>query len=346
MILGLVDAAVTAGAPQSMACAQLGLEPRTLQRWRDQDIGDDGRAGPKHSPANKLTAKERARVLEVANAPENRDLSPQQIVCKLATQGEFIASESTFSRVLREEKQMGHREPSQPPKKRHRPEEYVATGPNQVWSWDITYLRLPVRGMFLYFYVVVDIWSRKIVAWTIELVESAEHAEAMIAAACEREGVRRDQLVIHSDNGAPMKAATLLAFFQTLGILPSRSRPGVSNDNPYSEALFRTVKYRPEYPRKPFESLEHARRWATWFVDWYNTVHLHSATKFVTPEQRHTGEDVEILAKRDVVYRAARSRNPNRWTGNTRDWSHVKTVVLNPAQRASAVASDSEKEAA
>ena len=156
MILGLVDEAVASGARQEKACALLNIEPRTLQRWRGQDIGDDGRAGPKHPPANKLTAQERARVLEIANAPENRDLSPQQIVCRLATQGEYVASESTFSRVLREEKQMGHREPSQPPKKRHRPEEYVATGPNQVWSWDITYLRLPVRGMFLYFYVVVD----------------------------------------------------------------------------------------------------------------------------------------------------------------------------------------------
>jgi putative transposase len=331
MILGLIDEAVARGARQEKACALLNIEARTLQRWRRQDIGDDGRAGPKHPPANKLTAPERARVLDVANGPENRDLSPKQIVPRLADQGEYVASESSFYRILREEKQMGHREPSRPPSKPYRPEEYVATGPNQVWSWDITYIRTPVRGLFFYFYVVVDIYSRKIVAWTIQAEESAEHAEAMIAAACEREGVQRDQLVIHSDNGAPMKAATLLAFLQAIGVVPSFSRPSVSNDNPYSESLFRTVKYRPEYPRKPFESIEHARRWATWFVGWYNATHRHSSIKFVTPEQRHTGQDVEILAKRASLYAEAKARNPQRWTGETRDWSHIEKVVLNPA---------------
>jgi putative transposase len=240
MILGLIDETVAAGARQSRACAQLHLEARTLQRWRQQGIGDDGRAGPKHSPANKLTAKERARVLDVANSPENRDLSPKQIVPWLADQGEYVASESTMYRILREEEQMGHREPSRPPSKPYRPQEYVATGSNQVWSWDITYLRMQVRGMFFYFYVVMDVWSRKLVAWTIEAEESAEHAEAMIAAACEREGVRRDQLVIHSDNGAPMKAATLLAFLQAIGVVPSFSRPSAtSRTSTLRQALIR-----------------------------------------------------------------------------------------------------------
>jgi transposase InsO family protein len=325
VILGLVDEAVAA---------------RTLQRWRDQDIGDDGRAGPKSPPSNKLTAKERARVLEVANCPENRDLSPKQIVPQLADLGEYVASESTIYRVLREEEQMGHREPSRAPSKPYRPEEYVATGPNQVWSWDITYLRTPVRGMFFYLYVVMDIWSRKVVGWTIEKEESAEHALAMMAAACEREGVRRDQLVIHSDNGSPMKSATLLAFLQCVGVVPSFSRPSVSNDNPYSESLFRTAKYRPEYPRHPFESLEHARRWATWFVAWYNTEHRHSSIKFVTPQQRHDGSDREILAKRTSLYEEAKANNPNRWSGGIRDWSHVDKVVLNPSLNSNEVAEE------
>jgi putative transposase len=340
VILGLVDEAVAAGARQSRACAQLNIEARTLQRWRDQDIGDDGRAGPKSPPSNKLTAKERARVLEVANCPENRDLSPKQIVPQLADLGEYVASESTIYRVLREEEQMGHREPSRAPSKPYRPEEYVATGPNQVWSWDITYLRTPVRGMFFYLYVVMDIWSRKVVGWTIEKEESAEHALAMMAAACEREGVRRDQLVIHSDNGSPMKSATLLAFLQCVGVVPSFSRPSVSNDNPYSESLFRTAKYRPEYPRHPFESLEHARRWATWFVAWYNTEHRHSSIKFVTPQQRHDGSDREILAKRTSLYEEAKANNPNRWSGGIRDWSHVDKVVLNPSLNSNEVAEE------
>ena len=179
-----------------------------------------------------------------------------------------------------------------------------------------------------------------IVGWTIEAEESAEHAEAMLAAACEREGVRRDPLVLHADNGAPMRAATLLAFLQVMGVVPSFSRPSVSNDNPFSESLFGTTKGRPEYPRKPFESIEHARRWATWFVGWYNTTHRHSSIKFVTPEQRHTGQDVEILAKRTSLYEEAKAKNPNRWTKEIRDWSHVDKVVLNPAQIASEAASE------
>jgi transposase InsO family protein len=340
MILGLVDEAITAGARQSKACAQLNIEARTLQRWRKQDIGNDGRAGPKSPPSNKLTAKERARVLSIANSPENRDLSPKQIVPQLADQGEYIASESTIYRILREEKQMAYREPSRAPSKPYRPQEYVASGPNQVWSWDITYLRTPVRGLFFYLYVVLDVWSRKIVAWTIEKEESAEHARAMIAAACEREGVRRNRLVIHSDNGSPMKAATLLAFLQDIGVVPSFSRPSVSNDNPYSESLFRTVKYRPAYPRRPFDSLEHARRWATWFVTWYNTEHRHSSIKFVTPQQRHDGSDREILAKRTSLYEEAKARNPNRWANGIRNWNHVDEVVLNPAQSVNEAASE------
>ena len=330
MILGLVDEAVAAGARQSEACKLIGIKSRTLQRWREQGIGEDRRAGPKETPGNKLSQAERAQVLRIANSPEYRDLGPKQIVPRLADEGVYIASESTIYRVLREEKQLVHREPSRPPTERHRPNEYVATGPNQVWSWDITYLQTSVRGAFFYLYVVLDVWSRKIVGWTVHAEESGEHASVLIADACAREGVERDQLVLHSDNGAPMKGATLLATLQLLGIVPSFSRPRVSNDNPYSEALFRTAKYRPEFPSGPFASLEDSRRWVTWFVAWYNTEHRHSAIRFVTPEQRHCGQEEQILAGRREVYEQARTKSPERWSGNTRDWSSVSTVALNP----------------
>lgn len=340
MILGLIDEAVASGARQSKACKVIGLSLRTLQRWREKDIGEDGRAGPKHAPKNKLSARERAEIVRVANLPEYRDLSPKQIVPMLADQGTYLGSESSFYRALHAKNQMKDRGSAKPATKRHRPTEYVATGPNQVWSWDITYMGSPVRGVFFYFYVVMDVWSRKIVGWTVQASESAVHAQSMIDEACKREAVPRDQLVIHSDNGGPMKAATLLAFLQSIGVVPSFSRPSVSNDNPYSESLFRTAKYRPEYPRKPFASLEAARAWATWFVDWYNTDHRHSAIKFVTPEQRHTGEDVEILKQRAALYEEARARNPDRWTGETRDWSRDEEVVLNPALCAEETAAD------
>jgi putative transposase len=336
VILGLIDEAVASGARQSEACKLVGIEPRSLQRWRGQGIGDDRRAGPKKAPGNKLSDVERRQLLAIANSPTYRDLSPKQIVPRLADEGIYVASESTIYRVLREEKQMVRREPSRAPTKRHRPNEYVATGPNQVWSWDITYLQSPIRGCFFYLYIVLDVWSRKIVGWDVQAEESGEHASAMIAAACAREGVERGQLVLHSDNGGPMKGATLLATLQLLGIIASFSRPRVSNDNPYSEALFRTTKYRPEFPSRPFASLEDARLWVARFVAWYNTEHRHSAINYVTPEQRHCRLEAGILAGRREVYEQARAERPDRWSGTTRDWSPVLTVALNPGVDAQA----------
>ena len=327
MILGLIDEAIAAGARQYKACEILGID---LQRWRRKGIGEDGRAGPRTSPANKLSAKERDQIIEVVNSSEYRDLSPKQIVPKLADKGVYLASEATIYRLLRDANLQKYRESSRAPRKRHRPEELQATGPNQVWSWDITYLKSPVRGMFFYLYFVVDIWSRKIVGWAVHEEESAANARDMMLAACRREGVDADQLVLHSDNGGPMKGATLLATLQHLGIVTSFSRPRVSNDNPFSEALFRTTKYRPEYPRRPFSSLEEARQWVAWFVGWYNTEHQHSAIRFVTPDDRHSGRDRTILKKRHALYRKARSRHPQRWSGNTRDWSRIEEVTLNP----------------
>jgi len=184
--------------------------------------------------------------------------------------------------------------------------------------------------MFYYLYLVVDVWSRKVVGRSVHEVESTELAAQLIERACADEGTRPG-LVLHSDNGAPMKGATMLAKLRDLGVLTSFSRPRVSNDNPFSESLFRTAKYRPEFPRGCFASLEAAREWVEWFVRWYNTEHRHSGIKFVTPEERHDGRDVEILRERKAVYQMARARHPERWTGSTRDWSPIEEVRLNPA---------------
>lgn len=305
-----------------------------MQRWRAQNVGDDRRAGPRTPPPNKLSERERREVLAVVNSPEHRDLSPKQIVPKLADRGLYLASESTIYRILRDQGQMAHRAASKPPTSR-RPDELLATAPNQVWSWDITYLKSPVRGVFFYLYLVIDIFSRKIVGAAVHETEDSQHAAELIALACRLEGIDPGQLSLHSDNGSPMKGATLLATLQQLGVMPSFSRPRVSDDNPFSEALFRTAKYRPEYPSGPFEGLEAARAWAGWFVEWYNHEHLHSGISFVTPAQRHAGQDLEILERRRAVYEAARARHPERWSGGTRNWSRVEAVRLNPADRAS-----------
>jgi transposase InsO family protein len=268
-------------------------------------------------------------VVVVATSPVYRDLPPSQIVPILAEVGLYIASESSFYRVLKQEKLLRHRENSRPRSSR-RPQEYAATGPNQVWSWDITYLKSPITGRYFYLYLLMDVWSRKIVGWCVEERESDEYATPMIVRACRQEGIERDSLVIHSDNGGPMKGATLLATLQSLGVAPSRGRPHVSDDNPYSEALFRTLKYRPEYPAGVFGSVEDARRWVEVFVSWYNNEHRHSGIRFVTPVSRHTGAEKQILANRRKAYEEARSRNPMRWTRGTRNWNAVEKVWLNP----------------
>jgi putative transposase len=327
--LGLIDEAIQSGARQRKACEILGLDPRTVQRWKDQDIGEDCRMGPRQAPRNKLAASERREVLEIVNQERYRDLSVKQIVPRLADEGTYLASESTMYRILREEDQLRHRGVSQP-RTSKAPRALEATGANQVWSWDISLLRSPIRGAFYYLYLVMDVWSRKIVGAAVHTNESAAHAAALIDSSCRLEGVLRDQLALHSDNGGPMKGATMLATLQRLGVMPSFSRPRVSDDNPYSEALFRTLKYCPQYPEGPFLSLETARTWVESFVSWYNGEHLHSGIRFVTPQQRHQGEDVEILANRTRLYRAARRKHPERWARGVRNWSRNEVVKLNP----------------
>ncbi len=334
MILGLVDEAVADGASVVRACREVGIAATTLQRWRRRGIGDDRRAGPKSSPSNKLSMEERETVVSTACSPDFRDLSPKQIVPRLADRGEYIASESTIYRILSEQRLMEHRGRAKQPTKRHRPPVKVATAPCQLWSWDITYLPGPVRGTFFYLYFIMDVWSRKIVGWKVHLAETSEHAAVLIAAACLAEGIKCGKLKLHSDNGGPMKAATMLATLQRLGVMPSFSRPRVSDDNPFSEALFRTLKYRPEYPTQPFATLEDASTWVAAFVDWYNDEHLHSGIRFVTPSDRHAGRHHEVLEQRRVVYEAARSRHPERWSGSVRNLDPIDTVVLNPEPEA------------
>jgi len=330
--LSLIHEAVAAGCRHRVACTELGLDPRTVQRWRVQpDGGRDARRGPGTPPKQKLSPEERARVLDVANAPEFRNLSPKQIVPRLADRGEYIASESTFYRVLHAEEQMAHRGRAAPRRCR-RPDELVAAEPNRIWSWDITYLPSPVRGEFYYLYLFMDVWSRRIMKAVVHKAECNEFAATLITAACREHGIERDKLTVHADNGGAMKGSTMLATLRDLGVVPSFSRPSVSDDNPFSESLFRTLKHVPSYPRKPFESLDAAWAWVERFVAWYNDEHQHSAIGFVTPNERHSGVDVAVLRARRAVYAAARSRQPARWARAIRKWDAPALVALNPRE--------------
>jgi len=328
-ILALIKEATQAGARLEVAARLLGLTVRTIQRWRNQGGGEDRRSGPLSEPANKLTQEERKQVLSVANSAKYRDLSPKQIVPRMADGGLYLASESTFYRLLREAGQLVHRERSRPAT-HQRPLERVATGPCQVWSWDITYLKSQVRGRFYYLYMTIDVWSRKIVAASVFEKECGQNSALMLVETCHQHKVDPEGLVLHSDNGSPMKASTMLSTLQRLGVVPSFSRPGVSDDNPFSESLFRTMKYRPEYPSGPFASLSAAQNWVDAFVKWYNTEHLHSQIRFVTPDDRHYGREEAIQTKRRKIYTEARHKNPDRWSGQTRNWEPIAVVRLNP----------------
>ena len=345
MITNLIDKALESGARLKKAAAIMGLSARTIIRWRQQGVGQDQRNGPLTAPANKLSKQERQQILDISNSAPFRDLSPKQIVPKLADEGVYLASESTFYRVLKEHKMLTHHQASKPAVP-HRPKEHVANGPCQVWSWDITYLQTSVKGLFFYLYMVVDVWSRKIIAAQVFAEESMDHSSRLLAHACMIHGVQPEDLVLHSDNGGPMKGATMLATLHNLGVVPSFSRPSVSNDNPYSESLFRTMKYRPEYPSRPFENIEQAQSWVDGFVFWYNTQHLHSSIRYVTPDDRHFGHEEHILANRRKVYEKARSRNPKRWSKNIRNWNPVHQVWLNPEKKEEIIEMYSLKKAA
>ena len=309
--------------------SDVGISQKTFIRWEKDS--EDKRKGPNTIPANKLSEEEMNEVVSISTSKEFMDLPPSQIVPALADKGKYIASESTFYRILKAKDMLKHRGKSKA-KTHSKPAPLVATGPNQIYSWDITYLKSSITGQFYYLYLFMDIWSRKIVGQEVHLNEDMNKSSVLINKICNLEKIEKDKLVLHSDNGGPMKGATMLATLQRLGIVPSFSRPRVSDDNPYSESLFKTLKYCPQYPSKPFSSLDDAQAWVNDFVDWYNNKHLHSGIKFVTPTSRHEGKDVLILNRRKIVYETARINNPNRWSKKSRNWEHEKNVYLNHLQ--------------
>lgn len=332
-IAALIAAATEAGARPSAACAEIGLSPRTLRRWRDPDgdIHEDRRPfAERPAPANKLSEEERDHIVATCNVPEFASLPPSQIVPRLADQGTYIASESSYYRVLRERGQNHRRGRARPATRRKPPTSFEAKAPCQVWSWDITWLPGPIAGAFFYLYLIVDIFSRKIVGWEVHDRETAEFAAQVLERAVWSERCLTRPLVLHADNGSPMKGATMKVTMERLGVIASFSRPRVSNDNPFSEALFRTCKYTPNWPTRGFATIEEARTWVQGFANWYNLEHRHSAIRFVTPDQRHRGEDRELLASRHQVYELARNDHPERWSGPTRNWKPLGPVWLNP----------------
>lgn len=297
-----------------------------MRRWRKNIL--DRRKGCIKKPANKFTEEECQEFLNQLNSKEFADLSPRQIVPRLADQNIYLGSEATAYRILKKANMNTHRRKTQKPQFK-KPEVLTAFGPNQIYSWDITYLPAARKGSFYYCYQVIDIFSRKIIINEVHLKESAEIAAAMIEKACHLENILPGQVHLHSDNGGPMKGLSMLAMLEKLGVTKSFSRPRVSDDNAFIESVFKTLKYHNKYPGH-FNSLEEATLWMQDFTKWYNEEHYHSGIKFVTPAARHQKKDKEQLENRRKVYEDAKQKNPLRWSKNIKNFDYIDKVNLHP----------------
>jgi len=299
------------------ACTAFGVSPRT---WRHRRQVADGRARPVPSRATgrpraphpaRIPDAERQSIRELLCSERFCDLAPAQVYASLLDDGTYLCSIRQMYRILHEadlvaERRPGHR------RKNHTKPVVSATGPNQVWTWDISRLPGPTIRTWFYLYVVIDIFSRSIVAWSVEAVESDKVARRMIRAACKRHGIDPATLTLHSDRGAQMTSNSMAELLEELGVTRSLSRPRVSNDNPYSESNFKTAKYRPEYPKR-FASLTEARSWGRKFVHWYNHVHYHSAIGLLHPAEVHAGNGNAIRTARQAVLDAAYASHPQRF---------------------------------
>lgn len=315
LISHVVDLAPLVGV--ALACLCLGMARATFYRHRNPLVMDGACTLAKHSalrtPPLALTDAERQAAREVLTESRFVDCAPRTIHATLLDEGRYLASPSTFYRLLRAEGAVRERRDQLIHPAYAKPE-LLATGVNQVWSWDITKLLGPFKWNYFHLYVILDIFSRYVVGWMVAPRESAELAKTLIQTCVEREGVPTDQLTLHADRGGAMKAKPVAYLLADLGVTKSHSRPHTSNDNPYSESQFKTLKYRPGFPER-FDSIEHARAFCGPFFDWYNNAHRHSGIGFMTPHAMHHGQAITLFHKRAQVLTDAFVRNPMRFRG-------------------------------
>lgn len=294
------------------ACAAVGLARATYYRQLQPKV--HGPAPKKTSP-RELTAEEKAEVLAVLNEERFVDLAPAEVFATLFDEGRYLCSERTMYRVLAESGEVRERRDQLRHPKYAAPE-LLASRPNELWSWDITKLLGPAKWTYFYLYVVLDVFSRYVVGWLIADAESSALAEKLIAEACERQGIQPGQLTIHADRGSSMKSKPVAMLLADLGVTKTHSRPHVSNDNPYSEAQFKTLKYRPDFPER-FGSQEDARGFHRDFFGWYNNEHHHTGLGLLTPADVHFGRAELRRAERAVVLETAHRAHPERFVRGT-----------------------------
>jgi putative transposase len=316
-----LDAQVAVFAPQvgvARACRAFGVNQRSYHHRRQRDEGrlvlpPPADPTPRRPHPASLSDAEKDEIVSVLCAERFVDLAPAQVYSTLLDEGVYLCSERHMYRVLaerglvRERRRGGHQRAGA-----YGVPRLEADGPNRVWTWDITALQGPTKGVKYYLYTILDIFSRMIVGWSIHEAESEKHARRLIRETCRRHQVDRDQLVIHADRGSPMIAGTVAELLNELGVAKSHSRPRVSNDNPFIESHFKTLKYRPNYPDR-FDSITAARTWMRSFTHWYNHVHYHSGIGYLRPADLHTGNHTAIIEHRQAVLDAAAAAHPERF---------------------------------
>ena len=295
------------------ACKAMAIPRATFYRYINGKTPANKNRRP--APPLALSDQERQAILDVAHEKRFWDASPYHIYATLLDEGRYIASISTFYRVLAANQEVSERR-KQVSRPKYQKPELLATGPNQVWSWNITKLKGPAKWTYFQLYVILDIFSRYVVGWMVAYRESAVLAERLIASTCEKQNIARKQLTLHADRDSSMKSKLVAHLLSDLGVTKTHSRPHVSNDNPYSEAQFKTLKYSPKFPER-FGSIQDARAFCQGFFSWYNSVHKHTGIALMTPEQIHYGQAEEIQNHRAAVLDNAFKEHEKRFKGKS-----------------------------
>jgi putative transposase len=294
------------------ACNALSIPRAGFYRWKNRNDKPD-KVNIRPAPPLALSGEEDKRVMEILHSDRFVDMAPAEIHATLLDEGEYLCSPRTMYRKLEKHDEVRERRNQLRHPVYSKPE-LIAKAPNQVWSWDITKLKGPVKWTYFHLYVIMDIFSRYVVGWMIASQELSYLAKELIKQTCEKQGVQRDQLIIHSDRGTSMTSKTVALLMTDLGVTKSLSRPHVSNDNPFSEAQFKTLKYRPEFPKR-FGCIGDARIFSQGLFSWYNNVHYHSGIGFLSPVDVHYGRSEQIIKERQAVLAAAYEKHPERFKG-------------------------------
>lgn len=318
----------------SKACQALGVARSRWYRERAaRQETEQAISAPRMHPRS-LNPEEKSKVRETLNSARFQDQAPREVYATLLDEGEYLCHWRTMYRILDEFAEVRERR-NQLTHPTYQKPELLASGPNQVWSWDISKLLGPVKWTYYYLYVILDIFSRYVVGWMIAPQESAALARELVQQTCEKQAIQVDQLTLHADRGSPMIAKSMAMLLADLGVTKSHSRPYISDDNPFSEAQFKTLKYRPDYPKR-FGSQADARLWARDFFSWYNCEHHHSAIGLLTPADVHYGRAEQILLERQIVLQIAYQKNPERFVkGPPMPLQLPEAVWINPPKKPS-----------